>query len=50
MKYAITFAAGFLAGLAIYRAPVYTVFKDKPPTPHDWEPKMRRWINGEEVK
>lgn len=49
MKYAIAFAAGFLAGLAIYRVPTYTIFKDVPQTPPGWEPKMRRWVNGEEV-
>lgn len=49
MKYVLAFALGVVTGFAIYRAPTYTVFRDKPPTPHDWKPKMRRWVNGEEV-
>lgn len=49
MKFAIAFVAGFVTGLAIYRAPRYTIFNDKPPTPRDWKPRMRHWVNGEEV-
>lgn len=49
MKYVITFALGVITGLALYRVPAYTVFQDQPHTPTDWVPKMRRWVNGEEV-
>lgn len=49
MKFAIAFVLGVITGLAFQHIPAYTVFKDEPPTPQDWEPKMRRWINGVEV-
>lgn len=49
MKLTLGFIAGFITGLAIYRAPLVPVFRDQPPTPADWKPKMRNWKNGIEV-
>lgn len=49
MAKVLIFLLGVLTGLAFAKIPRYTVFNDKPPTPDDWVPKMRHWVNGKEV-
>jgi hypothetical protein len=52
VRFTIGLLLGFLAGLTIYRAPYYAgAMMDRvpPETPAGHSPKMRNWVNGEEV-
>lgn len=50
MKLTIGLVLGFLAGLAIYRAPYYRLFQDEPETPEGHTIKTRYWNGGVEVE
>lgn len=43
------FLLGIGVGYLVTKIPWYRLFWDEPQTPPDWEPRMRRWINGEEL-
>lgn len=51
MKLLISFAAGFLTGLAIYQGPklISPWFQDQPETPAGHKPRTRYWNGGKEV-
>lgn len=52
MKYALTFAFGFLSAMAIYRLPHWQPFRNEtpPPTPAEWRPKMTGSWSEDEIR